>query len=304
MLSHGAIIAREFGIPSVVGIADATRLHPARQPWCTSTAIVGLVRVMADGVVIARLPRASASGRSFFGPGRHPAVAAASWPAPASTASALAIDIACALLLLAQFRLWDDLADRETRSRGTPVARAGQGARASRPSSHVCWCWRSVNIVLAAWLQRHCRREPRSSRSTSPRPRGTPGARRRTALGDRSHPAREVPRLRRAPRRRLDGVSFRSLVVSSAAAIYGLACAVRALARRFRTAEDASTSSTARNCITRAAPAPFLEPVRCYLCGSGDSEPFISARTTSPASPARSTSSPAAAAASSIRTRA
>ncbi len=28
MLSHGAIIAREFGIPSVVGIADATRVIP------------------------------------------------------------------------------------------------------------------------------------------------------------------------------------------------------------------------------------------------------------------------------------
>ena len=28
MLSHGAIIAREFGIPSVVGIANATRLIP------------------------------------------------------------------------------------------------------------------------------------------------------------------------------------------------------------------------------------------------------------------------------------
>jgi pyruvate,water dikinase len=28
MLSHGAIIAREFGIPSVVGISDATRLIP------------------------------------------------------------------------------------------------------------------------------------------------------------------------------------------------------------------------------------------------------------------------------------
>ena len=28
MLSHGAIIAREFGIPSIVGVADATRLIP------------------------------------------------------------------------------------------------------------------------------------------------------------------------------------------------------------------------------------------------------------------------------------
>ena len=28
MLSHGAIIAREFGIPAVVGVKDATRLIP------------------------------------------------------------------------------------------------------------------------------------------------------------------------------------------------------------------------------------------------------------------------------------
>ena len=31
MLSHGAIIAREFGIPSVVGVKDATRLHSPRR---------------------------------------------------------------------------------------------------------------------------------------------------------------------------------------------------------------------------------------------------------------------------------
>ena len=35
MLSHGAIIAREFGIPSIVGVADATRLHsPAGATVC------------------------------------------------------------------------------------------------------------------------------------------------------------------------------------------------------------------------------------------------------------------------------
>ena len=28
MLSHGAIIAREFGIPSIVGVRDATRAIP------------------------------------------------------------------------------------------------------------------------------------------------------------------------------------------------------------------------------------------------------------------------------------
>jgi pyruvate,water dikinase len=34
MLSHGAIIAREFGIPSIVGVADATRLIPTGAMVC------------------------------------------------------------------------------------------------------------------------------------------------------------------------------------------------------------------------------------------------------------------------------
>ncbi|HEX9366615.1 MAG TPA: PEP/pyruvate-binding domain-containing protein [Vicinamibacterales bacterium] len=34
MLSHGAIIAREFGIPSIVGVADATRLIPTGTTVC------------------------------------------------------------------------------------------------------------------------------------------------------------------------------------------------------------------------------------------------------------------------------
>jgi rifampicin phosphotransferase len=34
MLSHGAIIAREFGIPSIVGVADATRLIPSGATVC------------------------------------------------------------------------------------------------------------------------------------------------------------------------------------------------------------------------------------------------------------------------------
>jgi pyruvate,water dikinase len=47
MLSHGAIIAREFGIPAVVGVKDATRLIP------DGKAIVvdgdkGLVRLVAE----------------------------------------------------------------------------------------------------------------------------------------------------------------------------------------------------------------------------------------------------------------
>ena len=34
MLSHGAIIAREFGIPSIVGVAEATRLIPSGATVC------------------------------------------------------------------------------------------------------------------------------------------------------------------------------------------------------------------------------------------------------------------------------
>jgi phosphohistidine swiveling domain-containing protein len=48
MLSHGAIIAREFGIPSIVGVADATRLIPSGATVCLD-GDRGSVRVLADG---------------------------------------------------------------------------------------------------------------------------------------------------------------------------------------------------------------------------------------------------------------
>jgi rifampicin phosphotransferase len=48
MLSHGAIIAREFGIPSIVGVADATRLIPSGAMVCLD-GDRGSVRVLADG---------------------------------------------------------------------------------------------------------------------------------------------------------------------------------------------------------------------------------------------------------------
>ena len=47
MLSHGAIIAREFGIPSIVGVADATRLIPTGATVCLD-GDRGSVRVIAD----------------------------------------------------------------------------------------------------------------------------------------------------------------------------------------------------------------------------------------------------------------
>ncbi len=48
MLSHGAIIAREFGIPSVVGITDATRLIP-HGALVQVDGDLGLVRVTGGG---------------------------------------------------------------------------------------------------------------------------------------------------------------------------------------------------------------------------------------------------------------
>jgi pyruvate,water dikinase len=47
MLSHGAIIAREFGIPSIVGVADATRLIPSGSTVCLD-GDRGSVRLIPD----------------------------------------------------------------------------------------------------------------------------------------------------------------------------------------------------------------------------------------------------------------
>ena len=49
MLSHGAIIAREFGIPSVVGVKDATRLI-AHGASITVDGDRGIVHVAVTGV--------------------------------------------------------------------------------------------------------------------------------------------------------------------------------------------------------------------------------------------------------------
>ena len=56
MLSHGAIIAREFGIPSVVGVKDATRLIPARRDASPSTATAGIVQSPCEARVMVAAP--------------------------------------------------------------------------------------------------------------------------------------------------------------------------------------------------------------------------------------------------------
>jgi pyruvate,water dikinase len=48
MLSHGAIIAREFGIPSIVGVTDATRLIPSGATVCLD-GDRGSVRIIEGG---------------------------------------------------------------------------------------------------------------------------------------------------------------------------------------------------------------------------------------------------------------
>ena len=123
MLSHGAIIAREFGIPSVVGVKDATRASR------TAPRHGG------------RRPRPRAPWRSRMCIGAYFARAL-----PAGTCSAAAVLIAdrrrtdrsvqrrsrtpvALLLLLAQFRLWDDLADRDRDARHSSDARPGPRRR-------------------------------------------------------------------------------------------------------------------------------------------------------------------------------
>ena len=59
MLSHGAIIAREFGIPSIVGVADATRLIPTGATICLD-GDRGTVRLIED-------PGAVASAQAALG---------------------------------------------------------------------------------------------------------------------------------------------------------------------------------------------------------------------------------------------
>jgi hypothetical protein len=79
-------------------------------------------------------------------------IAAASRGAAGAAPTSWTIGICCALLLLAQFRLWDDLADRE-RDRAAHPSRVL--ARTSRlgPFIAACLILGTINVLLAAWLR-------------------------------------------------------------------------------------------------------------------------------------------------------
>ncbi len=47
--SHGAVVAREYGIPAVVGVPDATRGASRRASRSRWTAAAGLVRLSPSG---------------------------------------------------------------------------------------------------------------------------------------------------------------------------------------------------------------------------------------------------------------
>ena len=60
-------------------------------------------------------------------------------------------DVLFALLLVAQFRLWDDLEDRE-RDRGTHPGRVLARAGRAWPFAAMCVALGAVNLGLAAWF--------------------------------------------------------------------------------------------------------------------------------------------------------
>jgi hypothetical protein len=79
-------------------------------------------------------------------------VAAASRAGIEADLTSWMIDIFCALLLLGQFRLWDDLADRG-RDRAAHPSRVLVRAARVAPFVATCLILATLNVVLAAWLR-------------------------------------------------------------------------------------------------------------------------------------------------------
>ena len=173
MLSHGAIIAREFGIPSVVGITDATRLIP-HGALVQVDGDRGLVRVTAERIMIARWTAywLERFRPVLFVPVAILLAAAVRRRRHRADPRRWTIDIFCALLLLGQFRLWDDLADRER-------------DRAAHPSRVLVGATRTRALRRHVPDPRDAQHRPRRSgcEARLPRPRSGRARRRRGRLG-------------------------------------------------------------------------------------------------------------------------
>lgn len=79
------------------------------------------------------------------------AITAAGRAGASSDGSAWPADVVCTLLLLAQFRLWDDLADRD-RDRATHPSRVLVRASQLEPFVATCLALTVANLALRAWL--------------------------------------------------------------------------------------------------------------------------------------------------------
>ena len=55
MMTHGAVVAREYGLPAVVGVENATRLIKDGQRIRVN-GTEGYVEILQDGVIIKREP--------------------------------------------------------------------------------------------------------------------------------------------------------------------------------------------------------------------------------------------------------
>ncbi len=279
MLSHGAIIAREFGIPSVVGVADATRLIPhgawysRRRPWAGPRHAAEAPRDFLDRLLARALPAARfrAGGRSR----RHGRTRGAPGSIDGAGRSTSSARCSCSVSF-ASGTTWRTVRGTARRTRWRVLVRAARH-RALRGAGLVLAL---ADIGLAVLpLSGTAAAAAAASRVDCRRPVGTPGGPRSDRVGNRSRPAREVPRVRLAPRRRLRPCLCRTRCVRHAAATYAARVRLRDLARRCRPPlrRRRRRLLTTRGCACNGSCS--LSSRRCAATSAARRrEPFISAQ--------------------------
>ena len=161
MLSHGAIIAREFGIPSVVGVADATRAdsRTAADDQRRRRSRARSVSWRGARMMLPRLRRASAlAARPLFCPLALVVVAGASPVAAGSLATRSPSDVAvrasCSSSRSASGTTSPDR-ERDRVAHPDRVARPRVVHRAAR--RRCVGCWRSAQPAAGRCIAGSCR---------------------------------------------------------------------------------------------------------------------------------------------------